>query len=140
MAKPYSQDLRERMMKAVDAGDSRHKVARTFGVSPSCVIKLHQRWLATGDCRARDFGGHKRHALADHEAEVRAWVAAHPDLTVTALWQKVKARGIKAGRSAVGRFLLHLNLTYKKNAVRRRTTKAGRSGRARRLADDAGTS
>jgi putative transposase len=117
MAKPYSQDLRERIVEAVEAGDSRHEVARTFGVSPSCVIKLLQQWQTTGDCRPRGFGGHKRYALADHEAEVRALVAAQPDLTVTELWREIQARGIKAGRSAVGRFLQHLELTYKKNTV-----------------------
>jgi transposase len=140
MAKPYSQDLRERMVKAVEAGGSRHEAARIFGVSPSCVIKIVRQWYATGDCRPRDFGGHKRYALADHEAEVRALVTAHPDLTITELWQKIKARGIKVGRSAVGRFLQHLELTYKKNSVRHRTTKTRRAGRSRRLAGNAGKS
>jgi transposase len=137
MAKPYSQDLRKRMIREVETGDSRQEVARTFSVSPSCVVKLLQQWEATGDCRPRDFGGHKPYALAAYEAEVRALVAAQPDLTVTELWHEIKARGIKAGRSAVGRFLQHLGLTYKKNTVRRRATTAGRSGRPRRLAGDA---
>src|ERR1700730_4593914 len=35
------------------------------------------------------------------------------DLTITELWQKITAHGIKAGRSAVARFLLHLQLTKK---------------------------
>jgi transposase len=137
MAKPYSQDLRERMIKAVEAGNSRHEAARHLKVSPSCVIKLMQQWKATGDYRPRKFGGHKKHALADHEAEVRALVAADPDLTVTELWWAIKARGIDVGRSAVGRFLQHLELTYKKNSLRRRTTTAGRSGRPRRVAKGA---
>ena len=137
MAKPYSQDLRERMVREVEAGDSRQEVARAFGVSPSCVVKLLQQWQATGDCRPRDFGGHKPYALANHEAEVRALVAAHPDLTVTELWHEIRARGIKAGRSAVGRFLQHLELTYKKNTIRSRTAKTGRSGRPRRMASGA---
>jgi transposase len=137
MAKPYSQDLRERLVKSVEAGHSRHEVARTFGVSPSCVIKLMQQWKTTGDCRPRKFGGHKRPALADHEAEVRALVEAEPDLTVTELWGAIRARGIKIGRSAVGRFLQHLELTYKKNSLRHRTAATGRSNRARRVASGA---
>ena len=134
MAKPYSQDLRQRMVAAVEAGGSRHEVAHIFGVSPSCVIKLHRQWQATGDCQPRNFGGHKRYALAGHETEVRALVAACPDLTITALWDKMRARGIKVSRSAVGRFLQHLELTYKKNAVRQRATTSRRSSRPRRLA------
>jgi hypothetical protein len=58
--------------------------------------------------------GHKRHALAEHEDMVRALVAAQPDLTISELWKKLTAIEIKAGRSAAGRFLLHLKLTYKK--------------------------
>jgi hypothetical protein len=74
-----------------------------------------------GGCRPQKFGGHKRAALADHEAKVRALVAARPDMTVTELWRELTAQGIKVGRSAVGRFLLQLRLTFKKNAARRRT-------------------
>src|SRR5664279_663144 len=128
MAKPYSQDLRGRLVLAVLSGQSRRNVARSFDVSASCVIKLMQQWETTGDCLPRKFGGHKRHALAEHEDQVRALVAAQPDLTITALWKKLTALKIKVGRSAVGRFLLHLKLTYKKNAARGGTAKARCSG------------
>lgn len=124
MAKPYSRDLRERMVRAVLAGRSRHEVARIFDVSASCVIKLMQRYEATGDCQPRKFGGHKRHALTGYEHEVRAMVAEQPDLTVTELWRKLTALDVKVGRSAVGRFLQHLRLTFKKNAARRRADEA----------------
>jgi transposase len=133
MAKPYSQDLRERMVRAVLAGQSRHEVARSFDVSASCVIKVMQRFEATGDCRPRKFGGHKRHALAKHEDKVRALVAAQPDLTITELWKRITLE-IKVGRSAVGRFLQHLQLTFKKNPACRRAGKTRRQGRPRRLA------
>src|SRR5208283_5742245 len=105
------------LVLAVLSGQSRRNVARRFDVSPSCVIKLMQQRETTGDCLPREFGGHKRHALAEHEDKVRALVAAQPDLTITALWKKLTALKIKVGRSAVGRFLLHLKLTYKKNAA-----------------------
>ena len=68
-----------------------------FDVSASCVIKLMQRVDATGDCQPRKFGGHKRYALAEHEDKVRALVAEKPDLTITELWQKITAHGIKGG-------------------------------------------
>ena len=123
MAKPYSQDLRDRLVLAVLSGQSRRNVARRFDVSPSCVVKLMQQRETTGDCLPRKFGGHKRHALAEHEDKVRALVAAQPDLTITALWKKLTALKIKVGRSAVGRFLLHLKLTYKKKRCTRRNSK-----------------
>src|ERR1700730_18268055 len=72
------------------------------------------------------------------------------DLTITELWQKITAHGIKAGRSAVARFLLHLQLTFKKNSACRRAGTPGCQnsacrragtpgcqGRPRRLARDA---
>jgi transposase len=40
MAKPFSVDLRERIVGAVEAGRSPHEVARMFRVGASCVIKL----------------------------------------------------------------------------------------------------
>src|SRR5271157_1315412 len=63
MAKPYSRDLRERM---VQAGRSRHEVARIFEVSASCVIKLMHRYEATGDYAPGKFGGHKRASCKIH--------------------------------------------------------------------------
>jgi transposase len=137
MAKPYSQDLRDRLVRAVRAGPSRRKAARSFDVSASCVIKLLQQWETTGGCLPQKFGGHKRHALAEHEDKVRALLAAQPDLTITELWSKLTTLEIKVGRSAVGRFLLHLQLTFKKNSPRRGTGKAGCPGRPSRLARDA---
>jgi putative transposase len=128
---------RDRLVLAVLSGQSRRNVARRFDVSPSCVIKLMQQWETTGDCLPHKFGGHKRHALAEHEDKVRALVVAQPDLTITALWKKLTALKINIGRSAVGRFLLHLKLTYKKNAARDGTAKARCSGRSSRVARDA---
>ena len=92
MAKPYSQDLRDRVVRAVLAGQSRRKAARSFDISASCVIKLMQQWETTGDCLPRKFGGHKRHALAEHEDKVGALVAAQPDLTITALWRRSRSK------------------------------------------------
>jgi transposase len=37
MAKPYSEDLRKRVVAAVAAGRSRHAVARLFQLSPSII-------------------------------------------------------------------------------------------------------
>ena len=84
MARPCSQDLWERVVRAVVSGQSRREAARLLDSSASCVIKLMQRLDATGECWPRKFGGHKRYALAGHEDKVRALVAEKPDLTITA--------------------------------------------------------
>jgi transposase len=121
MPQPYSQELRKRMITAVEAGNSRREVARSFNVSPGCVIKLMQQWEATGDCCP-----YQQKALAEHEAEVRALLVADPDISVTELWCAIKALGIKVSRATVGRFLQYLKLKTKKGRVRRRTTTANR--------------
>lgn len=123
------------MVRAVLARQSRRKAARSFDVSASYVIKLMQQWGTTGDCLPRKFGGHKPHALAEHEDKMRALVAAQPDLSITALWRKLTVLDIKVGRSTVG-ILLHLKLTYKRNSTRRVTGKARCSGGPPRLTRD----
>jgi len=120
MAKPYARDLREPMVRAALAGQSRREVARMFDVGASCMIKPMQRVDATSNRRPRKSGGHKPHALAGLEDKVRALAAETPDLTITEPGRKITAPGIGAGRSAAARLLLHLQLTFKKNPACRR--------------------
>ncbi|MGH9677086.1 MAG: IS630 family transposase, partial [Candidatus Acidiferrum sp.] len=88
MARPYSRDLRERIVRAVLSGQSRREAARLLDVGASCMIKLMRRVDSTSECRPRKFGGHKRYVLAGREDKVRALVAEKPDPTITGLWQK----------------------------------------------------
>ena len=140
MAKPFSEDLRERIVGAVEAGRSRHEAARIFGVSPSCVVKLMQRYRETGAVRPAKFGGYRKPILAGHEAKVLALVAARPDLTISELATELATLRIKVGRSSVYRFLRRLGLTFKKNSARLRTTPARRRRRPHRLAKRPGDS
>ena len=116
MAKPYSRDLRERMVRAVQAGRRRHEVARIFEVSASCVIKLMRRFETTGDCAPGKFGGHKRSALIGFEDKVRALVAEQPDSTLAELKARLAKKNVKVSQSAIFRFLRHLKLAFKKRA------------------------
>jgi transposase len=133
MGRPYSEDLRIRIVAAVEAGASRSAAARQFGVSISCAIKLLQRWRRTGSV-APEPRGRKPYALADDEALVRELVATRPDMTLDELHAELGQRGIRVGRSSIGRFLLARGLTLKKVAARRRATTAGCRGCARGLA------
>jgi transposase len=113
MAKPYSLDLRERIVRAVEAGSSRRGAAEQFAVSESCAIKLVQRWRRTGSV-APGRGRKKAFALAGHEACVRALLAAQPDATLEELKAQLAGQGIMVGRSSVDRFLKALGMTRKK--------------------------
>ena len=123
MAAPYSEDLRERMVQAVEAGASRRSTARRFAVSVSCVVKLMQRWRQAGTVTPKPMGGTKTHRLAEHAVLVRGLVAARPDITLDELRQCLAGEGITVGRSSIGRFLTALGLTRKK----RRSMRASRS-------------
>ena len=134
MAKPYSEDLRERVVRAVEGGSSRHKAAGQFDVSVSFVVKLMQRFRATGTFRPGDFGGHREPKLAPHEALVRELVEQSPSATLLELQKTLSERGVEVGKSSIGRFLQRLRISYKKNALRGRAEASGRRRRARRMA------
>ena len=103
MARAYSVDLRERVVRAVENGASRRATAAKFEVSISFVVKLLQRWSRRGTVQPDRIGGGKRSALAAHAERVRALVAAEPDLTIAELRQRLAADGIAVSRSGLGR-------------------------------------
>jgi transposase len=114
MARPYSVDLRERVVRAVANGASRRASAAKFEVSISFVVKLMQRWRRRGTVQPDRMGGAKRSALAAHGERVGALVAAAPDLTIAELQHRLAADGIAVSRSGLGRFLIAAGLTRKK--------------------------
>ena len=60
MVKPYSIDLRERVVAAVAGGQSCRAVAATFGVSVASVVKWSQRYRATGSVAPGKIGGQEQ--------------------------------------------------------------------------------
>jgi transposase len=114
MTRPYSVDLRERMVRAVEAGASRRATAAKFDVSPSCVVKLLQRWQQRGTLAPDPVGGGRRAKLADHAQRVHALLAATPDITIAELKTRLAAEGIEVSPSAISRFLIACGLTRKK--------------------------
>lgn len=114
MGRPYSEDLRSRIVGAVNGGMSRNAAAKQFSVSVSCVVKLMQHFRRTGTL-APAARGRKPYVLAEHEALVREMVAAQPDRTLDELTWQLQAHGIRVSRSAVNRFLQACGLTFKKS-------------------------
>jgi transposase len=114
MARPYSIDLRARVVRTVEAGASRRASAAKYDVSPSFVIKLMQRWRQQRTVPSDRIGGSKRSTLAAHAERVHALLAAEPDLTIAELRTRLTAAGIAVSRSAVDRFLAAAGLTRTK--------------------------
>ena len=85
MGKPYSQDLRERVIAAVDTGTGAYLAAPLFQVSVSYIYKALIRRRKTGEVTARPSGGGPKPKLAPHDDALRARVAAEPDITLAEL-------------------------------------------------------
>ena len=117
MPKPYSLDLRGRVIEAVVAGASRREVAEQYGLSPSAVVLWMQRWEATGSIEAEPMGG-SISPLEDHAAFLLALVTKQPDLTLNEIVAAMGKVGIVGSRTAVWRFYDRHGLTFKKNSVR----------------------
>jgi len=137
MAKPYSNDLRARVVAAVEEGATREEAAERHDVSLSSVGRFLRLERETGSVSPAKFGGYKSYALAAHEQRVRQLVAQQPDITLAELKAELAKRKVAIGQTSIFRFLRHLKLTFKKKPARRRTGSAGRRRRAQRLAKTA---
>jgi len=114
MPRPYSLDLRERVVAAVASGESCRKVADTFKVSVASVVKWSQRFRATGSPAARPMGG-KPYALAGERDWLLKRLAEKPDITLRALVAELGERGIVVSYYAVWHFFEHEGISFKKS-------------------------
>ena len=120
MGRPYSSDLRERIVRAVEAGSSRNAVAAQFDVSISFVVKLLQRWRDRGTIVPDQYGGWRKPILGPHVALIRQIIADHNDIQLEELRQRLATDGIEISISALCRFLQAQGLTRKKRPSTRR--------------------
>jgi transposase len=118
MARAYSLDLRERVLKAWETSGDADAVAATFGVSRAWVHRLAQRHRETGSLAPRQQTKFRARILAGHEDRLKALVNAQPDLTLAELRAQLPTT---AAISTLWTALDRLRLTVKKNGVRQRT-------------------
>jgi transposase len=82
MPKPYSQDLRDRVIDAVERGEmSRRAAARYYAVSESVAIKWLERVERDGSREPVGHGGDRASKLMPHRDFLEAARAAKPDIT-----------------------------------------------------------
>jgi transposase len=137
MAKPYSNDLRARVIEAIEEGATREEAAERHEVSLSSVGRFLRLKRERGSVDPAQFGGYKPYVLAAHEDLVRRVLAQQPDITLAELKAMLAKRRIKVGQTSIFRFLRHLKLTFKKKPARRRAGSTGRRGRSPSLAKEA---
>ena len=139
MGVAYSQDLRERVMAAVDGGMGVYSAAPMFRVSVSYIYKALGRRRATGDVTAHKSGGGPKPKLAAYDEPLRAQVAQKADLTLVELqtWL-ANDHAVKVSVGCLWARVRHLGLTLKKsrNAPQSRTAptlrkRASNGGRSR---------
>jgi transposase len=128
MPRAYSNDLRERVVRAVEAGQSCRSAALRFGVSPSSAIKWMERWRLRGDVSPGSSRGRIRSPLHPHRSWLLGLVAGQPDLTLAEVQQRLAGRGVTVGLGSIWRFFAREGISFKKNAA------AIRAGQARRRA------
>ena len=120
MGKPYSEDLRERIVGAVEAGHSRRAAARMFEVSASCAVKLVRRWRETGSVKPDKIGAPKRSKLDPHAQWLLDLVKGEPDLTLEEIQARLhEERDMAASIGAIWKFFERQDFSFKKNRARR---------------------
>lgn len=121
MAKGYSTDLRLRAVGLVEEGESAREAARLLNLGASTAIRWVERWTTTGSVVAKPGTGHSRSPLNEHEHWLLDLIAAEPDLTLEDIRARLlREKKLKVGSSSIWRFCDRHELTFKKNAARRR--------------------
>lgn len=118
MPKAYSLDLRERVVRFVDSGRSRHAATAHFKVPVSFVVNLMKAYRKTG-CLEPKPGGGRRHATLDpHRAFLLARVAEKNGITMPELSAElVTATGVKADPASISRWLIRNGYRFKKTLL-----------------------
>jgi len=116
----YSQDLRDRVLRARERGESPTTIARRLEVSRVWVYQVWNRYQQSGQRGSLRIGGYRRSKLQDAEDLLRSWINAEPDLTLVEICARLKTQGISVSPSTLWYRLDRLGLTVKKNAARRR--------------------
>jgi len=93
MARPYSRDLRQRVVRAVESGLSRRKAAAMFGVGIATVIDWVAVWRERGRVSAKPMGGDHSSRLKEERAWLLERIETVPDLTLEELRAELAERG-----------------------------------------------
>ena len=132
MGRPLSTDIRLRLVRGVEDGDSRRGVAAQFDVAPSTAVRVVARFEATGSVepvkQGRPPGSGK---LGPHKDFLIAQVGRTPDITMAELAAVLETEcGVDVDPTCIGKLLRAAGFTYKKNAAGQRARAQRRESRA----------
>ena len=127
MAQYLSEDLRIRVIRAVEGGMSRNGAARHFGVSVASAVRWMDEYLRTGRTAPLPRGGDRRSGRIEAQHEfLLAAIKEEPDITLAELRQRlIEERGERFALSTIHDFFRRHGISFKK----RPHTRASRSVR-----------
>src|SRR5262245_51672427 len=105
MARPYSLDLRERVVSQLARGMSCRQVALLNDIAPSTVVKWHGRLRRSGSAAAKPMGGKRPYLLAGERVWLLLRLKEKPDLTLHELLDELAQRGVVVACDTLWRFL-----------------------------------
>ncbi|MES5486438.1 IS630 family transposase [Bradyrhizobium sp. INPA03-11B] len=117
MGKPYSLDLRKRVVSAIEGGMSRNRAAKQFGVAISTAIGWMQRVEETGSVEPGQMGGHKPKAVSGEHAVWLSQRIRDGDFTIRGLVAELAGRGLKVDYHSVWDFVHAEKLSFKKSVA-----------------------
>ncbi len=136
MSKALSNDLRRRIVQAVDGGMSCRAAATRFQVAPSTVVRLIGRWRRHHSYAPSPRGGDKRSGRIEaFRDDILSQIDAQVDITLAEIAGYLqRVHGVRFSLSTIWRFLDRHKQTYKKNRARQRAGSARRRRPARHVA------
>lgn len=128
----YSQDLRDRVLGAVDGGMAVRQAAATFQVSIAYIYKALIRRRLTGDAGINPGRGRPPRKLsAEQDLALAAYIRSRPGTTLAQaqVWLKAE-HGVELSTGAMWNAAMRLGLSFKKSSARGRAGSAGRRRKA----------
>jgi transposase len=120
MARPYSSDLRSRVIRVVEDGVSARGAGRRLGIGESTATAWVSRWRRTGSVAAKSQKGRRRSPLVAHTEWLLLLVGERADLTLEEIRLLLAERGVRVAVSSIWRFFNRHGISFKKNRTRRR--------------------
>jgi transposase len=115
MGKPYSMDLRERVVAAIEDGESTHQAAARFAIGIATAGAWARLKRSTGDVRPAKQGKPKGAVLDAHADFILGVLAEAPDTTLDEMVERLRQeRGVTVVRTAVWKLLDRHGQTHKK--------------------------
>ena len=113
--KAYSQDLRQRVLRALDAGHSQAQVAETFAISVATIKRYLKQRRESGHVLPKAIPGRPARKAALLQAHLLAQLEAHPDVSREEHVRLLQAeQGIQVSTASISRARAALGWTRKK--------------------------